>query len=79
MPIKRLQRTRDAYHGVLDIGCLCGLCCGERGRRRFPEAWAHPLMQQYLNSPLDNGQEWFSDQNLEVKGTPLTRMYDHKF
>jgi hypothetical protein len=62
MPIKRLQRTRDAYHGVLDIGCLCGLCCGERGRRRFPAEWASALMKQYLSAELfEPSLEWYFD------------------
>jgi hypothetical protein len=80
MPIKRLQRTRDAYHGVLDIGCLCGLCCGERGRRKFPEEWASPLMKHFLEGATGREMDWFQDPDeVVVKSTSLTRMYDHKF
>ena len=75
MPDARLKRTREAYHGVLDIGCLCGACCAERGRRLYPDVWASPLHKQYMEAKLDlvAGVDWYMDPHIGVPpSSPLS-------
>lgn len=74
MPEHRLQRTREAYHGAIDIGCLCGACCGERARRKYRAVLASKLHQQYLEAHIadrPSGIDWYMDP--EVKRAEVPR------